>query len=90
MLHGLEALSEVEAQRTIAAAPDDLHSPNHRGFVVDSPAGDGRLALVVPTAIEQAAAGGSLPIIARPKEGVDHLVDLLMTKAIAATADEAA
>ncbi|SCL28596.1 Part of AAA domain-containing protein [Micromonospora nigra] len=71
----------VEAERVIAAVLADLRSGAHRGVVVDSPPGAGKSTLVVRAAVELAAAGESLIIVAQTNEQVDDLIDRLAGKA---------
>ncbi|MFX0594297.1 AAA family ATPase [Melissospora conviva] len=74
---GLELPPGVRAERVITAVLADLHSGAHRGVVVDSPPGAGKSTLVVRAAIELAAAGEPLIIIAQTNEQVDDLIDRL-------------
>ncbi|MEV1286937.1 AAA domain-containing protein [Micromonospora sp. NPDC049679] len=67
----------VEAERVVTAVLDDLRSGAHRGVVVDSPPGAGKSTLVVRAAVELAAAGEPLIVIAQTNEQVDDLVDRL-------------
>ncbi|WP_229399571.1 AAA family ATPase [Micromonospora okii] len=78
---GLEVPPAVEAERVIAAVLADLRSGDHRGVVVDSPPGAGKSTLVVRAAVELAAAGEPLIIIAQTNEQVDDLIDRLARKA---------
>ncbi|MCX4474154.1 AAA family ATPase [Micromonospora sp. NBC_01655] len=78
---GLEVPPAVEAERVITAVLADLRSGDHRGVVVDSPPGAGKSTLVVRAAVELAAAGEPLIIIAQTNEQVDDLVDRLARKA---------
>ncbi|MFC0005612.1 AAA domain-containing protein [Micromonospora siamensis] len=78
---GLEAPPAVEAERVITAVLADLRSGDHRGVVVDSPPGAGKSTLVVRAAVELAAAGESLIIVAQTNEQVDDLIDRLARKA---------
>ncbi|MEV4754687.1 AAA domain-containing protein [Micromonospora sp. NPDC049559] len=71
----------VEAERVVSAVLADLRSGRHRGVVVDSPPGAGKSTLVVRAAIELAAAGEPLIIIAQTNEQVDDLIDRLAQKA---------
>lgn len=71
----------VEAERVVTAVLADLRSGAHRGVVVDSPPGAGKSTLVVRAAVELAAAGDPLIIIAQTNEQVDDLVDRLARKA---------
>src|SRR4051812_18197579 len=81
MLAGLAVPPGVEADRVISAVLADLRSGTHRGVVVDSPPGAGKSTLVVRTAVELAAAGEPLIIIAQTNEQVDDLIDRLARKA---------
>ncbi|MCM0673255.1 AAA family ATPase [Micromonospora phytophila] len=81
MLAGLEVPPAVEAQRVITAVLADLRSGDHLGVVVDSPPGAGKSTLVVRAAVELAAAGEPLIIIAQTNEQVDDLIDRLARKA---------
>ncbi|RZU73662.1 AAA domain-containing protein [Micromonospora kangleipakensis] len=81
MLAGLEVPPAVEAERVITAVLADLRSGAHRGVVVDSPPGAGKSTLVVRAAVELAAAGEPLIIIAQTNEQVDDLIDRLARKA---------
>ncbi|RDG36190.1 AAA family ATPase [Streptomyces corynorhini] len=58
---------------------DTLHSP-HRGVVVDSPPGAGKSTLVVRAALELAAAGRPLMVVAQTNAQVDDLVVRLAEK----------
>ncbi|MEV4479082.1 AAA domain-containing protein [Micromonospora coxensis] len=71
----------VEAERVITAVLADLRSGAHRGVVVDSPPGAGKSTLVVRAAVELAAAGEPLIIVAQTNEQVDDLIDRLARKA---------
>src|SRR5690349_6607278 len=81
MLAGLSMPPAVEAERVITAVLADLRSGDHRGVVVDSPPGAGKSTLVVRAAVELAAAGEPLIIIAQTNEQVDDLIDRLAHKA---------
>ncbi|MFG1953061.1 AAA family ATPase [Micromonospora sp. NPDC048830] len=81
MLAGLEVPPAVEAERVITAVLADLRSGDHRGVVVDSPPGAGKSTLVVRAAVELAAAGEPLIVIAQTNEQVDDLIDRLARKA---------
>ncbi|MCW3815902.1 AAA family ATPase [Micromonospora sp. DR5-3] len=81
MLAGLSVPPAVEAERVITAVLADLRSGAHRGVVVDSPPGAGKSTLVVRAAVELAAAGEPLIIIAQTNEQVDDLIDRLARKA---------
>jgi tRNA(Met) C34 N-acetyltransferase TmcA len=81
MRAGLEMPPAVEAERVITAVLADLRSGEHRGVVVDSPPGAGKSTLVVRAAVELAAAGEPLIIIAQTNEQVDDLIDRLARKA---------
>ncbi|WP_406037299.1 AAA family ATPase [Micromonospora sp. NBC_00898] len=81
MLAGLEVPPAVEAERVITAVLADLRSGAHRGVVVDSPPGAGKSTLVVRAAVDLAAAGEPLVIIAQTNEQVDDLIDRLARKA---------
>ena len=78
---GLEVPPAVEAERVVAAVLADLRSGDHRGVVVDSPPGAGKSTLVVRAAVELAAAGEPLMIVAQTNEQVDDLIDRLAAKA---------
>lgn len=52
----------------------DLRSERHLGVVVDSPPGAGKSTLVVRAAMELAAAGAPLMVVAQTNEQVDDLV----------------
>ncbi|WP_420116942.1 AAA family ATPase [Micromonospora sp.] len=78
---GLEVPPAVEAERVVAAVLADLRAGDHRGVVVDSPPGAGKSTLVVRAAVELAAAGEPLMIVAQTNEQVDDLIDRLATKA---------
>ena len=81
MLAELAVPPAVEAERVITAVMSDLRSGEHRGVVVDSPPGAGKSTLVVRAAVELAAAGEPLIIIAQTNEQVDDLIDRLARKA---------
>ena len=81
MLSQLELPPAVEAERVVAAVLADLRSGDHRGVVVDSPPGAGKSTLVVRAAIELAAAGEPVIVIAQTNEQVDDLIDRLAQKA---------
>ncbi|MFC4145754.1 AAA domain-containing protein [Micromonospora mangrovi] len=78
---GLDVPPAVEAEQVITAVLADLRSGDHRGVVVDSPPGAGKSTLVVRAAVELAAAGEPLIIIAQTNEQVDDLIDRLVRKA---------
>jgi hypothetical protein len=61
------------ARATEAILADTLHGP-HRGVVVDSPPGAGKSTLVVRAALELAAAGRPLMVVAQTNAQVDDLV----------------
>ncbi|OON31901.1 helicase [Micromonospora sp. Rc5] len=71
----------VEAERVVNAVLADLRTGDHRGVVVDSPPGAGKSTLVVRAAVELAAAGEPLIIVAQTNEQVDDLIDRLARKA---------
>lgn len=71
----------VEAERVVTAVLKDLRSGAHRGVVVDSPPGAGKSTLVVRAAVELAAAGEPLIVIAQTNEQVDDLIERLTEKA---------
>ncbi|MEU3452901.1 AAA family ATPase [Micromonospora sp. NPDC006766] len=77
MTVGLAVPPAVEAERVITAVLADLRSGAHRGVVVDSPPGAGKSTLVVRAAVELAAAGEPLIIVAQTNEQVDDLIDRL-------------
>ncbi|SCL53469.1 Part of AAA domain-containing protein [Micromonospora citrea] len=81
MRAGLEVPPAVEAERVVTAVLADLRSGAHRGVVVDSPPGAGKSTLVVRAAVELAAAGEPLIIVAQTNEQVDDLIDRLARKA---------
>ncbi|MGY0004013.1 AAA domain-containing protein [Micromonospora sp. I033] len=81
MLAELAAPPAVAAERVITAVLADLRSGDHRGVVVDSPPGAGKSTLVVRAAVELAAAGEPLIIVAQTNEQVDDLIDRLARKA---------
>ncbi|MEW2331010.1 AAA domain-containing protein [Micromonospora chersina] len=81
MLAELAAPPAVAAERVITAVLADLRSGEHRGVVVDSPPGAGKSTLVVRAAVELAAAGEPLIIVAQTNEQVDDLIDRLARKA---------
>ena len=81
MLAELTVPPAVEAERVISAVLSDLRSGEHRGVVVDSPPGAGKSTLVVRAAVELAAAGEPLIIVAQTNEQVDDLIDRLARKA---------
>ncbi|MFE9182882.1 AAA family ATPase [Micromonospora haikouensis] len=78
---GLEVPPSVEAERVVDAVLADLRTGDHRGVVVDSPPGAGKSTLVVRAAVELAAAGEPLIIVAQTNEQVDDLIDRLARKA---------
>ncbi|MFF5171525.1 AAA family ATPase [Micromonospora sp. NPDC000089] len=78
---GLQLPPAVEAERVVDAVLADLRSGDHRGVVVDSPPGAGKSTLVVRAAVELAAAGEPLMIVAQTNEQVDDLIDRLARKA---------
>ncbi|WBB72585.1 AAA family ATPase [Micromonospora sp. WMMD1128] len=59
----------------------DVREGAHRGVVVDSPPGAGKSTLVVRAAVETAATGAPLMIVAQTNEQVDDLIDRLGRKA---------
>ncbi|MFF9405822.1 AAA family ATPase [Streptomyces anandii] len=67
------------ARATGAILRDTLHAP-HRGVVVDSPPGAGKSTLVVRAALELAAAGRPLMVVAQTNAQVDDLVLRLAEK----------
>ncbi|WP_447037617.1 AAA domain-containing protein [Streptomyces sp. DSM 118878] len=67
------------ARATEAILHDTLHG-THRGVVVDSPPGAGKSTLVVRAALELAAAGRPLMVIAQTNAQVDDLVLRLAEK----------
>ncbi|MFJ3942727.1 AAA family ATPase [Streptomyces griseoaurantiacus] len=67
------------ARATDAILRDTLHG-GHRGVVVDSPPGAGKSTLVVRAALELAAAGRPLMVIAQTNAQVDDLVVRLAEK----------
>lgn len=71
----------LEAERVITGVLADLRSGVHRGVVVDSPPGAGKSTLVVRAAVELAAAGDPLIILAQTNEQIDDLIDRLARKA---------
>ncbi|MFE9958100.1 AAA family ATPase [Micromonospora sp. NPDC005299] len=81
MLAQLAAPPAVAAERVITAVLADLRSGDHRGVVVDSPPGAGKSTLVVRAAVELAAAGEPLIVVAQTNEQVDDLIDRLARKA---------
>lgn len=68
------------ARATEAILRDTLHG-THRGVVVDSPPGAGKSTLVVRAALELAAAGRPLMVVAQTNAQVDDLVVRLAEKA---------
>ncbi|GAA0906801.1 AAA family ATPase [Streptomyces thermoalcalitolerans] len=70
---------EAAARATDAILRDTLHGP-HRGVVVDSPPGAGKSTLVVRAALELAAAGRPLMVVAQTNAQVDDLVVRLAEK----------
>ncbi|GGL89523.1 MULTISPECIES: AAA domain-containing protein [Micromonospora] len=80
-MRGLQVPPAVEAEQVVTAVLADLRSGEHRGVVVDSPPGAGKSTLVVRAAVELAAAGEPLIIIAQTNEQVDDLIDRLARKA---------
>ncbi|WP_326560725.1 AAA family ATPase [Micromonospora sp. NBC_01796] len=81
MVTGLALPPAVEAGRVVDAVLADLREGAHRGVVVDSPPGAGKSTLVVRAAVELAAAGEPLIVIAQTNEQVDDLVDRLAVAA---------
>jgi AAA domain len=69
----------LEAERVIKEILADLRSERHLGVVVDSPPGAGKSTLVVRVAVELAATGEPLMIVAQTNEQVDDLVVRLST-----------
>ncbi|MFI1165263.1 AAA domain-containing protein [Streptomyces sp. NPDC020801] len=67
------------ARATAAILHDTLHGA-HRGVVVDSPPGAGKSTLVVRAALELAAAGRPLMVVAQTNAQVDDLVVRLAKK----------
>ncbi|EYT78167.1 MULTISPECIES: AAA domain-containing protein [unclassified Streptomyces] len=67
------------ARATEAILRDTLHG-THRGVVVDSPPGAGKSTLVVRAALELAAAGRPLMVVAQTNAQVDDLVVRLAEK----------
>ncbi|MET8246223.1 AAA family ATPase [Streptomyces sp. NPDC005202] len=76
--HGFDP-SAAAARATDAILRDTLHGP-HRGVVVDSPPGAGKSTLVVRAALELAAAGRPLMVVAQTNAQVDDLVLRLAEK----------
>src|SRR5262245_53263910 len=74
--HGGTVMNDI-----LAAVLADLGSGDHRGVVVDSPPGAGKSTLVVRAAVELAAAGEPLIVVAQTNEQVDDLVVRLATAA---------
>ncbi|MEU5829302.1 AAA family ATPase [Micromonospora tulbaghiae] len=70
-----------EAEQVIQRVLRDLRDGAHRGVVVDSPPGAGKSTLVVRAAIETAATGDPLMIVAQTNEQVDDLIDRLGRRA---------
>ncbi|MER5604468.1 AAA family ATPase [Micromonospora tulbaghiae] len=70
-----------EAEQVIQRVLRDLRGGAHRGVVVDSPPGAGKSTLVVRAAIETAATGDPLMIVAQTNEQVDDLIDRLGRRA---------
>ncbi|MEU7170158.1 AAA family ATPase [Micromonospora tulbaghiae] len=70
-----------EAEQVIRRVLRDLRDGTHRGVVVDSPPGAGKSTLVVRAAIETAATGDPLMIVAQTNEQVDDLIDRLGRRA---------
>ncbi|WP_435122338.1 AAA family ATPase [Micromonospora tulbaghiae] len=70
-----------EAEQVIQRVLRDLRDGTHRGVVVDSPPGAGKSTLVVRAAIETAATGDPLMIVAQTNEQVDDLIDRLGRRA---------
>ncbi|MBC8989397.1 ATP-binding protein [Micromonospora chalcea] len=70
-----------EAELVIQRVLRDLREGAHRGVVVDSPPGAGKSTLVVRAAVEIAATGDPLMIVAQTNEQVDDLIDRLGRKA---------
>ncbi|MEU1811182.1 AAA family ATPase [Micromonospora aurantiaca (nom. illeg.)] len=70
-----------EAEQVIQRVLRDLRDGTHRGVVVDSPPGAGKSTLVVRAAVETAAIGDPLMIVAQTNEQVDDLVDRLGRRA---------
>jgi len=62
---------------TVDSVLADLAAPGRRGVVVDSPPGAGKSTLVVRAAVELAAAGEPVAVVAQTNEQVDDLVDRL-------------
>ncbi|MFK4149431.1 AAA domain-containing protein [Streptomyces sp. NPDC004065] len=71
--------SSAAARATEAILRDTLHG-THRGVVVDSPPGAGKSTLVVRAALELAAAGRPLMVVAQTNAQVDDLVLRLAEK----------
>ncbi|MFD6694784.1 AAA family ATPase [Micromonospora aurantiaca (nom. illeg.)] len=70
-----------EAEQVIQRVLRDLRDGTHRGVVVDSPPGAGKSTLVVRAAVETAATGDPLMIVAQTNEQVDDLIDRLGRRA---------
>ncbi|MFJ6697887.1 AAA family ATPase [Streptomyces sp. NPDC091272] len=70
----------AEASRATAAILHDTLHGTHRGVVVDSPPGAGKSTLVVRAALELAAAGRPLMVVAQTNAQVDDLVLRLAEK----------
>ncbi|NEE29471.1 helicase, partial [Streptomyces sp. SID7982] len=70
----------AEAARATGAILDDTLHGSSRGVVVDSPPGAGKSTLVVRAALELAAAGHPLMVIAQTNAQVDDLVVRLAEK----------
>ncbi|MFI7333747.1 AAA domain-containing protein [Micromonospora aurantiaca (nom. illeg.)] len=70
-----------EAEQVIQRVLRDLRDGTHPGVVVDSPPGAGKSTLVVRAAVETAATGDPLMIVAQTNEQVDDLIDRLGRRA---------
>ncbi|MBU8859102.1 MULTISPECIES: AAA family ATPase [unclassified Micromonospora] len=70
-----------EAEQVIQRVLRDLRDGTHRGVVVDSPPGAGKSTLVVRAAVETAATGDPLMIVAQTNEQVDDLIERLGRRA---------
>ncbi|MFD6417852.1 AAA family ATPase [Streptomyces sp. NPDC060194] len=73
------APAEAAAEATARILDDTLHG-TARGVVVDSPPGAGKSTLVVRAALELAAAGRPLMVVAQTNAQVDDLVQRLAAK----------
>lgn len=84
MLAGLDMPAPVEAERVMAVVLPDLRSGERRGVVFDSPPKAVKSILVLRAAVDLAAAGEPIIIIAQTNEQLDDPIGRLTQKGSAA------